>query len=87
MSKATPKVLIADDDEDSRRLLCEVLEANGYEVGAVSDGRAARETLNRDGGYGIVIADLRMPNESGPGDGIGQRAWSSRVAREAISAI
>jgi len=65
MSKAAPKVLVADDDEDSRRLLCEVLEANGYEVGAVSDGRAARETLNRDGGYGIVIADLRMPNESG----------------------
>src|SRR3989449_6753639 len=65
MSKAAPKVLVADDDEDSRRLLCEVLEANGYEVGAVGDGLAARETLSRDGGYGIVIADLRMPNESG----------------------
>src|SRR3989441_9176633 len=63
MSKATPKVLVADDDEDSRRLLCEVLEANGYEVGAVGDGLAARETLSRDGGYGIVIADLRRSEE------------------------
>ena len=60
-----PKVLIVDDDESSRQLLSEVLETNGYTVGAVEDGSAARAELSRDGGYGIVVADLRMPKETG----------------------
>ena len=59
------KILVVDDDQESRDLLCEVLEANGYAPYAVADGSAAREVLGRDGGYRIVIADLRMPRESG----------------------
>jgi two-component system OmpR family response regulator len=59
------KILIVDDDQESRDLLSEVLEANGYEVGAVADGSAARQELRRDDGYVIVIADLRMPKETG----------------------
>ena len=39
--------------------------ADGYEVGAVEDGTAARAELSRDGGYRIVVADLRMPKETG----------------------
>jgi CheY-like chemotaxis protein len=59
------KILVVDDDQESRDLLCEVLEANGYAVCAVADGLAAREVLGRDGEYRIVIADLHMPHESG----------------------
>ncbi len=59
------KVLIVDDDQESRDLLCEVLEANGYAVEAVADGVEARQALNRDADCRIVIADLRMPNETG----------------------
>jgi|SRR5579862_7219070 len=59
------KVLIVDDDEGSRELLCEVLEANGYVPYAVSDALAAREVLRLDADYRIVIADLQMPRESG----------------------
>jgi CheY-like chemotaxis protein len=59
------KILVVDDDQESRNLLCEVLEANGYSVCAVADGMAAREVLSRDGEYRIVIADLHMPHESG----------------------
>ena len=59
------KILIVDDDQESRDLLCEVLEANGYAPYAVADGVAAREVLRRDVGYRIVIADLQMPKESG----------------------
>jgi DNA-binding response OmpR family regulator len=61
----TPKILIVDDDQESRSLLSEVLQANGYMVGAVADGTAAREELRRDDGYVIVIADLCMPKETG----------------------
>jgi len=59
------KILVVDDDQESRNLLCEVLEANGYSAYAVADGQAAREVLSRDGEYRIVIADLHMPDESG----------------------
>ncbi len=62
---AMNKILVVDDDQESRDLLCEVLEANGYSVCTVADGRAAREVLSQDGEYRIVIADLQMPNESG----------------------
>ena len=59
------KILIVDDDLESRNLLCEVLEAHGYAPHAVADAPSARELLSRDGEYRIVIADLRMPHESG----------------------
>lgn len=62
---AGTKILIVDDDQGSRDLLSEVLASNGYVVAAVADGAAARDELTRDGGYEIVIADLRMPNLSG----------------------
>jgi len=62
---ALPKVLVVDDDEESRQLLSEVLEANGYGVGAVADGQQAREVLEQDAEYRIVIADLHMPKETG----------------------
>lgn len=60
-----PKVLVVDDDSDSRNLLSEFLAANGYEVGTVGDGAAARAELGRAEDYQVVIADLQMPNESG----------------------
>lgn len=59
------KVLIVDDDQESRDLLCEFLEANGYVPHGVPDGLAAREVLRLDADYRIVIADLQMPKESG----------------------
>jgi CheY-like chemotaxis protein len=59
------KILVVDDDQESRNLLCEVLEASGYAPHAVANGLAAREVLSRDGEYRIVIADLQMPQESG----------------------
>ncbi len=59
------KILVVDDDQESRGLLCEVLESGGYAPHAVANGREAREVLNRDLEYRIVIADLHMPQESG----------------------
>ena len=60
------RILVVDDDPESRDLLSEVLEANGYpQVEAVADGSAAREALARDNDCPVIIADLHMPNESG----------------------
>lgn len=60
-----PKILIVDDDEESRSLLREVLETHGYAADAVGDGAEAERTLSGDGGFQIVIADLRMPKQTG----------------------
>jgi CheY-like chemotaxis protein len=65
VSASPDRVLVVDDDQESRDLLCEVLQANGYAVDAVADGLAAREALAQDQHYRIVIADLRMPRETG----------------------
>ncbi len=59
------KVLVVDDDSESRGLICEVLESNGYSVASVADGAAARDILEKDGDFRVVIADLRMPIENG----------------------
>jgi two-component system OmpR family response regulator len=60
------RILVVDDDPESRDLLCEVLGANGYQqVEAVADGLAARMALARDDDCPIIIADLHMPNEGG----------------------
>jgi DNA-binding response OmpR family regulator len=59
------KVLVVDDDGESRDLLREVLEASGCAVCAVGDGEAACKALAADGGFGIVITDLRLPDQSG----------------------
>jgi DNA-binding response OmpR family regulator len=59
------RILVVDDDRESRNLLREVLEANGYVVQAVPDSPSARKELEGDNGFEVVIADLRMPGESG----------------------
>jgi len=59
------KILLVDDDQESRDLLTEVFESHGYVVCAVPDGLVARRMLSCDADYRIVIADLRMPHESG----------------------
>jgi CheY-like chemotaxis protein len=59
------KILVVDDDSESRDLIREVLESNGYTADAVADGVAARQVLERNPGYRLVIADVRMPKEGG----------------------
>lgn len=59
------KILVVDDDKESRDLLCEVLSASDYAVDAAENVAAARRQLGTNGDYGIVIADLRMPDGTG----------------------
>lgn len=62
---ASKRVLVVDDDQESRDLLSEVLGANGYLVQAVEGSEAFWEALNRDGSRAIMLIDLRMPGENG----------------------
>ena len=61
------KILIADDDAMSRRLLQKTLERAGYEVVAVENGVLARESLFRQDGPRLALLDWVMPELDGPG--------------------
>jgi two-component system cell cycle response regulator len=61
------KILIADDEALSRRLLEKTLERAGYEVSAVENGRLAAEQLCRMDGPRLALLDWMMPELDGPG--------------------
>jgi len=52
-------VLIVDDDEVARKLLCEILEREGYSVQLASSGEEAVE-LSEKQFYPLVVSDIRM---------------------------
>jgi two-component system, NtrC family, sensor kinase len=60
------KILIADDDPVSRRLLQSYLQKWGYEVTATSDGAAAWRAFE-GGCFPMVITDWMMPELDGSG--------------------
>jgi two-component system, cell cycle response regulator len=60
------KILIADDDAISRRLLEKTLQVAGYEVLAVPNGLVAAEHLCKQDGPRLALVDWEMPELDGP---------------------
>ena len=58
------KILIAEDDRDSRELLCWILEKLGFQVVATENGKEAWEVFRR-GRFRLVISDVLMPEIDG----------------------
>ena len=58
------KILVAEDDTVTRKMLSYILEREGYEVLAVSNGKEAWEVLKR-GNIQLVISDWIMPELDG----------------------
>lgn len=54
------RVLVVDDDEDSRRLLAHLLERKGYSVVLADGGPAAISTLEKTE-VDVVVLDVMMP--------------------------
>ena len=59
------RVLVVDDDQESRNLLSEVLVTNGYAVEVAEDGEGLWKALSVDEGRAVILIDLRMPGENG----------------------
>jgi CheY-like chemotaxis protein len=55
------KVLLADDDDLTLRMLTAIVEAEGYEAVPAQDGRQALEILQRDAQFSAAIFDMTMP--------------------------
>jgi diguanylate cyclase (GGDEF)-like protein len=61
------KILIADDEVMSRRLLQKTMERAGYQVTAVENGRLAADELCKPDGPRLALLDWMMPELDGPG--------------------
>ena len=59
------RILIAEDDFTSRRLLAAVLGKSGHDVVETADGAAAWEALRQPGAPPLAILDWMMPEMDG----------------------
>jgi len=59
------RVLVADDDALTLRMVSAIVESEGYEVVSVSDGRQALRSLQQDPTYNAAIFDMMMPHLQG----------------------
>lgn len=64
ISDDTPHILLVDDDERIRDLLCRYLREQGFRISTAGDAEVARHTL---GGlaFDLLILDVMMPGENG----------------------
>ncbi|HDS00781.1 MAG TPA: response regulator [candidate division Zixibacteria bacterium] len=58
------KILVVDDTPVIRRLLCDVLESEGYEIEEAIDGVEALEKI-RASKFDLVFCDIHMPRKNG----------------------
>jgi CheY-like chemotaxis protein len=58
------KILVVDDDVDTRELIEWVLKRVGAEVTAVGSAREALEVLEREKPH-VLVSDIAMPEEDG----------------------
>lgn len=65
--KFDASVILADDEEEIRGLLTDILEDMGFEVAAVENGKKAFELyLGDPDKFDLVISDMAMPEMDGP---------------------
>ena len=71
VAEATPtpvareRVLVADDDALTLRMVTAIVETEGFEAVAVPDGREALRVLQGDGNFSAAIFDMMMPHLKG----------------------
>ncbi len=63
-SEITKTILLADDDDNLRRVLEFQLSEAGYKISAAADGAEAFEIFTNND-FDCIITDLRMPKLSG----------------------
>ena len=61
---AGPRILVVEDRDSLRKLLCHALSAEGFEAVDAADGEIAARLLARES-FDLVVSDLRLPASSG----------------------
>jgi CheY-like chemotaxis protein len=75
---AVPRILIVDDDPLIRELHTLVLNLDGYEVEAATDGADALERLAAEH-FDLIVTDRSMPNLDGASMVFALRSAGSRI--------
>ena len=65
ISELRCRVLVADDDALTLRMVTAIVETQGYQVVAVKDGREALRILQQDAEFSAAIFDMMMPHVQG----------------------
>lgn len=58
------RILVVDDEPNSREGLSKILTKEGYEVITADNGEAALEQAEKEA-FDLIITDLKMPNING----------------------
>jgi two-component system, chemotaxis family, chemotaxis protein CheY len=59
------QILVVDDDDDIRALVCLILEAEGYYALGAKDGVDALQILSQREPPGLILLDIMMPRMDG----------------------
>jgi PAS domain S-box-containing protein len=61
----TLRVLVVDDEDSIRRTLSRYLVRRGHRVSVAAEGGEALRMLESEGGFDVILSDVRMPGLSG----------------------
>ena len=64
MSEGLGKILVIEDNRDSRDILAKLLRMSGYDVISAGDGEAGLAAALKQG-PDLIITDIHMPNMNG----------------------
>lgn len=59
-----PRILVTDDEEDIRRLICRYAEHEGYETVGAANGAEAVEACRKED-FDVIVMDIMMPEMDG----------------------
>jgi DNA-binding NtrC family response regulator len=59
------RVLVIDDENSVRKIICDNLKLSGFQVDAAASGDAGLEMIDAAHPPGVVITDMIMPGKSG----------------------
>jgi CheY-like chemotaxis protein len=62
---ARPRVLVADDDALTLRMVSAIVETEGYQAVSVADGKEALKSLQHEAMFSAAIFDMSMPHLQG----------------------
>ncbi len=59
------KILVADDESRMRKLVCDFLKKEGFNILEAEDGKKSLELFNSEQGIDLIILDVMMPEMDG----------------------
>ena len=59
------QILVVDDSQTMREIVCSFLKQNGFDVAQANDGRDGLRQLTLDPAIKLVVSDINMPNMDG----------------------